>query len=464
MQWFIEGNRLVSVIIGLLLFNSLWGQDVTKDQLTSSEAKEIERFSRLSQAIYYADSQLVKRFLDTLDVPEHIRFALDYLATYRRLIMNSKYKYCLKKTQEAMDKLVNEYQETVPEHHYKWITGVLNYGYASCSYYLQDFISSYFGYKKAYDNFASIGDSLFSALSLTNMATVLTYANMYSEVLNYYVLAKKYFRKDTFKLIPLSTNIGAIYFYLERPDIALRYYNDALSLAETKLIRDSSKLTPLEKKRLELRIAHIKLNIASLFLDVVENRNAKHNIELLKKLKASITQLLDSARAVNNQVKNYVDLSKNPVLFSAFISNELKYWELKYELYNTKDIYDSLKMYIKKALEFYDIYSEYDREGEASTFRMAIKHIELTNTEFKEMYNRCVKLVSHRQNEIKALASSLTNIDMPSPSTDDVDKLLGELPYQCSMRYAVSVGIAILFGTILVLLSFLYSRTRRIRT
>ncbi len=448
--------KLLSVILQVFLVFLSFA--FAKD--TQSIKRDIELFNRGYQLMvkYASDSIKIKNVLDTLQVPDYVKKVLEFMAVYSRSVFEGKHVTCVSKAKQLLDKIEEEYSGNVPEHHYKWMIGAVNQGYGSCLYYLGDYISSFLAYKEAYEMFNSIGDSTFAAITLTNMATVLVKVKMYDEVLRYYVMAKKYLIKDTLRLVPLNINIGVIYMILERPDLALRQFNEALMLANIVLEKDSGRLSDVERKRLVYRRNIIKTNIASLFLNLVENREQGHNMELIKKLKMSIVQILDSARALNRQVDTSMT---NFTLKGAFWDNEFRYWRAKSELEKTQETQDSLAKYLQALRKFYKKYGDYDREGKSSAFIATLEYKNIVDIDKEELYNECLEIIELEHQNLQSLSSSLVKIDLPAASSLEVDKILGELPYQCNMKYAVSVGLAILFGTLLVFVAFLYSRGKR---
>ncbi len=446
------------LIIGILFtvsYSSAWAQN------KKSVHNDIKQFLKGYQLMvrYATDSITTKNIIDTLKVPDYIKEVLDFMAFYSRAFFSGKHEACVKKAKEMLDHIEKEYKGSVPDHHYKWMVGAVNQGYGSCLYYTGDYINSYIAYKQAYEMFSSIKDSTLTGIILTNMATALINLKMYDEVLRYYVLARKYLANDSLRLIPLNINIGAIYTFLEHPELALRYYTEALMLADEILKKDTGQLSDIERLRVLNRRELAKINMAALFLDVVEESSEKHNVEFIKKMKMSINKLLDSARALNRQVDtSIIDVR----LKGAYWENELKYWLLRSQLEESQAVKDSMVKYLLLVRKFNKKYGEYDKEAQKKVFIASVENKDLLPIAIEELYRECLDFISLEQQELQSLASSLTKIKLPTASEEDLDKLLGELPYQCNMKYAVSVGLAILFGTILVLVAFLYSRQKRL--
>ncbi len=448
--------RIIAIVTILFAvpFSFSWARN------NKSVKKDVKQFFKGYQLMVRnsTDTKAIKNILDTLSVPDYIKEVLEFMAFYSRSILTGDYKLCVRRAKEMLDRIEKEYKGNVPDHHYKWMVGAVNQGYGSCLYYTGDRINSYFAYKQAYEMFSSIKDSTLTGIILTNMATVLIDLKMYDEVLQYYVLAKKYLADDSLRLIPLNINIGAIYTFLDRPDLALRYYTEALMLANDVLKKDTGQLSEAEKQRVLRRKELAQINMASLFLEVAEESSKKHNIEFIKKLKMSLSKLLDSARVLNRQVDTSLITVR---LKSAYWDNELKYWILRSQLEESQAVKDSLVKYLLLAREFYEKYGDYNRKGKKSVFIASVENKDLIPVPKEELYRECLEFISSEQQEVLSLASSLTNIQLPTASGEDLDRLLGELPYQCSLKYAVSVGLAVLFGTILVLVAFLYSRGKR---
>ncbi|NPA33953.1 MAG: hypothetical protein GXO48_03370 [Chlorobi bacterium] len=183
-------------------------------------------------------------------------------------------------------------------------------------------------------------------------------------------------------------------------------------------------------------------------------------MELIKKMKISISKLLDSARTLNMQVDTS---SVNLILKGAYLDNEFRYWELKYHLEKTQEAKDSLVKFLQTIKAFYDKYGEYDKEGKKGAFLVTVEYRNLIDYDKRKLYDECLEMIDLEHEELKGLAKGMVDIDLPNTSEGDVEKLLGELPYQCNLKYAVSVGLAILFGTLLVLVAFLYSKGRKPR-
>ncbi|NPA33809.1 MAG: tetratricopeptide repeat protein, partial [Chlorobi bacterium] len=220
---------LLSIVLIMFLGFSSMAQSIGSE----TDSKEIKRFFQAYQLMvkYANDTMKIKSILDTVQVPDYVKEVLEFMAFYYRAVLGGEHEPCVKRARQLLDKIEKEYRGQIPERHYKWMIGAVNQGYGSCLYYLGDYINSFLTYKEAYEMFNSVGDSTLAAITLTNMATVLMRVKMYDEVLKYYVMAKKYLIKDSLRLVPLNLNIGAMYMYLERPDLALRYYNEALMLA-----------------------------------------------------------------------------------------------------------------------------------------------------------------------------------------------------------------------------------------